>query len=80
MVRATQDISHLAGQLANLFRDNPQGTEIWANVFGAAGESLTSHFRSTRSLDLGNPEIYLEFFQAARKFAIFPRAWRHVYA
>ena len=60
-----QDISQLAQRIADLLRDNPQGTKIWAKVLGTAEESVAAPLRSTLLFDLDNAEIYLKFHLAA---------------
>ena len=57
LVKVAPDISDLPREIANLLRDNPQGTEIRENVLGAAEDSLAVPFRSTQLLDLDNPAI-----------------------
>ena len=47
LVKMSHCPSHPIRRIANTLRGNPQGTEIWANVSGAAEESLTRRIWTT---------------------------------
>ena len=65
-------MSRLTQQLVNPTHENPQGTQIWADVVGNVEERLAALSRTTPRMDLGNPGAYMEF-------AIFPHAKRHAH-
>ena len=74
------DISHSIRRIANIPRSNPQRHVTRANVLGAAEESLAAPFRSSPSLNLDNPEIYLEFLKVASGASFSPHVRCHPHA
>ena len=78
--KMARGICQLAQRIANLSRGNSQGTYIWADALGNAGESLGVPTSSTPLPAKDNAATYLKFFNNTFEIASLPCAARHALA